>query len=196
MQEENTIPELVDDLRAGKMPRRQFVQTLTKLGLSVAGIGAIVAAASRSNHAMGIHQAAEQKSPEKHLDLHEQHIKYQSQGDTDALHNDYAEHAMVEDSMYDSPFVGRAAIMSRKNMGIAATSDFNIQVNKRVASGNQVIVEWVATGKHTGDLPGLPASGRHFTLNGVTVVVRQHGKIVRESLYYDVADFRKQLSTV
>ncbi len=59
--------------------------------------------------------------------------------------------------------------------------------------GNQVTAEWVATGIHTGDLPGLPASGRPFTLHGVTVVVRQNGKIVREALYYNVDELSRQL---
>ena len=57
-----------------------------------------------------------------------------------------------------------------------------------------VTAEWVATGTHTGDLPGMPATNRAYEMHGVTVVVREHGKIVREALYYDVADFRKQVS--
>ena len=56
-----------------------------------------------------------------------------------------------------------------------------------------VTVEWVATGIHSGDLPGLPATNRPFTLRGVTVVIRENGKIVRESLYYDVTDLYRQL---
>jgi hypothetical protein len=51
----------------------------------------------------------------------------------------------------------------------------------------------VATGRHTGDLPGLPASDRPFTLRGVTVVIRHDGKIVREALYYDVGELHRQL---
>jgi steroid delta-isomerase-like uncharacterized protein len=109
------------------------------------------------------------------------------------LQKDYAEDAIVDDSMYADPFVGRTAIMARKNVIIAAASDSKIQVTNRVVHGNQVTVEWVATGTHTGDLPGLPASGRAFSIHGVTVVVRRDGKIVRESLYYDVAALHRQL---
>ncbi len=96
--------------------------------------------------------------------------------------------------MYPEPFVGKAAIMSRKGVGMAAIPDLRIQVSNRVAHGAQVVVEWTATGTHTGDFPGLAASGRPFSIRGVTVVVREKGKIVREAIYYDMHEVRRQLS--
>lgn len=193
MQEEHSIPELVDELRAGKMSRRQFIQTLTGIGLSAAGITAIVVAATRSFHGNPLAQTGDKEGPARHIEQHEKHLQYQASGNSGALQNDYAEHAIVEDSLYAEPFVGLAAIMARKNVGFVALADFKIDVQKRVARGNEVIVEWVASGKHNGDLPGMPATGRAFSMNGVTVVVREHGKIVRESLFYDVAAFRSQI---
>jgi len=68
-------------------------------------------------------------------------------------------------------------------------------VTNRVVHGNQVTAEWVAEGVHTGDLPGLPASGLSFSIRGVTVVIRHNGKIVRESLYYDVNELHRQLGS-
>jgi steroid delta-isomerase-like uncharacterized protein len=75
----------------------------------------------------------------------------------------------------------------------AAASDAKITITNRVVTGHQVTAEWIASGIHTGDLPGLPASGRPFTIHGVTVVVRHEGKIVREALYYDVKQLHRQL---
>src|SRR2546421_6190568 len=192
-EEEYTIPQMVEDVRAGKMARRQFMKRLTTMGITAAGIGAIVAAASSSSAATASHQVHTVDHAAKHIQLHDQHLTHQSQGNTSELHNDYAEHAVVEDSMHAEPFVGRAAIMTRKNLILAAASDATISVTNRIVHGNQVTAEWVATGRHTGDLPGLPASGRSFTLRGVTVVVREKGKIVREALYYDVSELHRQL---
>lgn len=188
--QENTIPELVDAFRNKKLPRRQFVRTLSTMGISAIGISAIMAASSDPVDSKLI----QHEDAAKHLQRHDQHIMHQAQGNTSALHNDYAEDAIVEDSMYDRPFVGRTAVMTRKNVIIAAASDSKIHVTNRTVHGDQVSVEWVATGLHTGDLPGLPASGRSFSIHGVTVVVRRDGKIIRESLYYDVAELRRQLS--
>jgi len=191
-EEEYTIPQMVEDVRAGKMGRRQFMKRLTTMGITAAGIGAIVAASSSSaaRAPLQVHTA---ENAAKHIQLHDQHLTHQSQGNTGELHNDYSEHAVVEDSMHAQPFVGRAAIMGRKNLVLAAASDASISVTNRIVHGNQVTAEWVATGRHTGDLPGLPASGRSFTLRGVTVVIREKGKIVREALYYDVSELHRQL---
>ena len=192
-EEEYTIPEMVDEVREGKMQRRQFMKRLTLMGVSAAGVGAIVAAvASRQFAAKPVPQGNLQDAVD-HMQRHDEHLANQSQGNVDQLYNDYAEHAVVEDSMYPHPFVGRAAIMSRKSAGMSAIPGLNINVTNRIARGNQLTVEWVASGTHSGDYPGLVASGRSFSIPGVTVVVRQNGKIVRESLYYDMNEVRRQL---
>jgi steroid delta-isomerase-like uncharacterized protein len=188
-----SIPEMVDDVRAGKMPRRKFVKVLTAMGISSAGVSAIAVAASRLSNSRPSTPVKSIESPDIHVKLHQQHISHQSQGNTHALHDDYAPNAVVEDSMHHEPVVGRAAIMARKSTGMAAIPDLNITITNRVVHGNQVSAEWIATGTHTGDLPGMPATGRPFTLRGVTVSVRENGKIVRESIYYDVSDLHRQI---
>ena len=52
-EEEYTILQMVDDVRAGKMPHRQFIKTLSLMGISAAGIGAISAA--RRVHSPRLH---------------------------------------------------------------------------------------------------------------------------------------------
>lgn len=198
MQEEEytkSVPEMVDDVRAGRMARRNFMKVLTALGISAAGAGLVSSAAARPSTASKSSPNLNSESqPTQNLRLHDQHLAHQSQGNTGALHQDYAQHAVVEDSMHSAPFVGREAIMARKGVGMAAIPDLKIQVTNRVAHGAQVMVEWTATGTHTGDFPNLPASGRPFSIRGVTVVVRHEGKIVREAIYYDMEEVRRQLS--
>jgi len=196
MQEEQTILGMVDEARAGKLPRRSLIKALAGIGISTVGIGAIIKAASRppASPASPSATVVNPQDTTSQLQLHDQHITNQSQGRLNELYYDYAEHAVVEDSMYPTPVVGRTAIIARKTLGMFATTNAQINVTNRIALGNQLVVEWVATGIHSGDLPGLPASGRPYTLQGVTVVIRQDGKIVREALYYNVEDFRNQLS--
>ncbi len=192
-EEEYTIPEMVDDMREGKLQRRQFIKQLTIMGVSAAGIGAIVAAAAARKFATTPVSNANGHDTYDHKQLHDQHLAHQSQGNLDNLFHDYHEHAVVEDSMYPQPFVGRAAIMSRKSAGMQAIPGLKISVTNRIQHNNQLTVEWVATGTHVGNYPGLAATGRTFSIQGVTVVVRQNGKIVRESLYYDMDQVRRQL---
>jgi steroid delta-isomerase-like uncharacterized protein len=188
-----TIPEMVDDMREGTLQRRQFVKQLTVMGVSAAGVGAIVAAANARQFSTSPLFHANGNGAVDHQQLHEQHLEHQSEGNLNNLFHDYAEHAVVEDSMYPQPFVGRDAIMSRKSVGMQAIPGLKINVTNRIQHGNQLTVEWVATGTHVGDYPGLAATGRSFSIPGVTVVVRQNGKIVRESLYYDMDEVRLQL---
>ena len=188
----DTISQMVDDVRAGKMSRRKLMKILTAIGISTGGIGAIVAATSQTKPTHVSVKSTQQNS-EHNMQLHHQHLTHQLQGNTNALLHDYAEYAIVEDSMYDQPFIGRAAIMARKGSGMMAIADLEIKVTNRVAQDHQVSVEWIASGTHTGDFPDLPATGRSFVIPGVTVVIRSQGKIIRESIYYNMDEVRRQL---
>jgi len=191
--EEQTIPELVDDVRAGKMTRRQLIKRLTIMGVSAAGAGAVAAVAVRQLTSHGSQSIPGDNNAQQHIQQHDQHITKQSTGDIQQLQHDYHENAIVEDSMFPHPFVGREAILARKGAGFAAMPDLTITPTKRMVHGDQLTVEWVASGTHKHDYPGLPATGRSFSIPGVTVVVRRNGKIVRESLYYDMAEVQRQL---
>jgi steroid delta-isomerase-like uncharacterized protein len=194
MQEEHTIPEMVDDVRAGKMDRRTLIKRLTLMGLSTAGAGAVAAfAAQRIATSIASPRVNGDQNAQQHLQQHQQHLTNQSTGNVQQLQHDYHEDAIVEDSLYSQPIIGREAIMARKSAGFAAVPGVKITVKKRIVHGDQLTVDWVASGTHTHDYPGLPATGRSFSIPGVTVVVRRDGKIARESLYYDMAEVYRQL---
>ena len=192
-QEEHTIPEMVDDVRAGKMDRRTLLKRLTVMGLSAAGAGAIAAVAARQITSHAAQTVTGDNNGQLHIKQHNDHLIHQSTGNVQQLQHDYHEDAIVEDSMFPHPFVGRQAIMNRKSAGFAAMPDMNITVTRRIVRGDQLTVEWVASGTHQADYPGLPATGRRFSIPGVTVVVRKNGKILRESLYYDMTEVQRQL---
>ena len=192
-QEEHTIPEMVDDVRAGKMDRRTLLKRLTVMGLSAAGAGAIAAVAARQITSHAAQTVTGDNNGQLHIKQHNDHLIHQSTGNVQQLQHDYHEDAIVEDSMFPHPFVGRQAIMNRKSAGFAAMPDMKITVTNRIVRGDQLTVEWVASGTHQADYPGLPATGRKFSIPGVTVVVRKNGKILRESLYYDMTEVQRQL---
>jgi steroid delta-isomerase-like uncharacterized protein len=182
---EYTIPQMIDNVRAGKMSHSQLVQTLTAMGISASG-ARVIAAASQTIPATPIPRMDVKEDEALQLQLHDRHLEVRNARNVSALQNDYAEDAIVEGTMFPEPFVGRAAVEARIAAEMVAFPDLRVQMTNRVVHGNQVTVEWVATGTHTGDFPGFPASGRSFSIPGVTVVIRERGKIVRESLYYDM----------
>lgn len=194
-QEEHTIPEMVDDVRTGKMDRRTLMKRLTVMGLSVAGVAAVAEVAARQITTRAAQTVPGDNNGQLHIRQHNDHLIHQASSNIQHLQNDYHEDAIVEDSMYPYPFVGREAIMNRKKAGFAAIPDVKIDVTRRIVRGDQLTVEWVASGTHKVDYPGLPATGRAFAIPGVTVVVRKNGKIVRESLYYDMTEVQRQLGS-
>jgi hypothetical protein len=136
-EEENiiTIPQMVDEVRAGKMPRIRLVRALKAIGISTTGVGAITAAASHpiaSNPAPLIYTGTKENT---NLCPQDEPLTNQAQGNADALNCDYAETAVVEDSRYPEPFVGRAAIMTRNHGRMPAIPDLKITVTNRVAPG-------------------------------------------------------------
>ncbi len=194
--EETTIPELVDEVRAGKMSRRDLMKALGIMGVSAVGASAIAAVAINRLSSQTPAAPAPvngDSNGQLHIQQHNAHLVKQKTGNVQQLQNDYHANAIVEDSMYPHPFIGREAIMQRKSAGFAAMPDVEFHVTNRVVHGDQLTVEWVAKGTHQQDYPGLPATGRSFAIPGVTVVVRREGKIVRESLYYDMAEVQRQL---
>ena len=189
-----TIPEMVDEARARKLSRRNFMKALTATGLTATGAGVIttVTASQAFTQKSSVVQHSDNNAAHN-LQLHDQHLSMQNQGDIEHIQHDYAHNAIVEDSMSEKTFVGHTEILARKGSSIEAIPDLQIAVTNRIAQGTQVMVEWVATGTHKSTLFGLAASGRQFSIPGVTVVVRKEGKIIREAIYYDVAEVRRQL---
>jgi steroid delta-isomerase-like uncharacterized protein len=181
-----TVRQLVEEMRAGKLSRRKLIAALTALGVTGAGAAAIAAATHRN----ATPTPAQQR---QHLLQHDQHIAHQTHGNIKPMTQDYAQDAIVNDPLFSEPFVGLEAIERRFTAEVASVPDRALTITNRFFAGEQLIVEWVATGTHINDFLGFGGTGRAYRLTGVTVVTRRDGKIVRESHYFDVADLRRQV---
>lgn len=87
----DTIPQMVDDVRAGKLSRRKLIRSLSLIGISTAGISAIAAAASQVIGVMHSSVKSTQQNSDHNMQLHDQHLAHQQQNNTHALQQDYAE---------------------------------------------------------------------------------------------------------
>ena len=183
-QNAGTVHELVEEARRGGLSRRRLIAGLVALGVTSGGAAAIAAVALRPTT---------QDAHRTHLKLHDSHVARQVQGDVPSMMSDYHQDAVVEDPLFEHPFVGIDAIAARYAAEVASVPDRALTISQRTMAGDELVVEWVATGTHTDDFLGFGGTGRPFRLAGVTVVRRQDGKIVRESHYYDVESFRRQV---
>jgi steroid delta-isomerase-like uncharacterized protein len=89
---------------------------------------------------------------------------------------------------------GKEELRSFVKRAFAAIPDFKYELRKRVAIGQRAIIEWVMSGTHKGDLPGIPATSKRFSLvRGSTILELEGGKIRRESDYWDAATLIRQV---
>ena len=59
--------------------------------------------------------------------------------------------------------------------------------------GNKLVKHWNFSGTHTGVFFGIPATGKKISIDGVTLVRMQDGKIAEERDFFDNLDFMTQL---
>jgi steroid delta-isomerase-like uncharacterized protein len=88
---------------------------------------------------------------------------------------------------------GRDAIRAMTVGLLHMYSDLRIDKTSMLADGDRYAAEWIMTGVHTGDVPGLPATGRTFRLRGAGAGEVRDGLIVRGDEYWNGADFLTQV---
>ena len=71
--------------------------------------------------------------------------------------------------------------------------DLKVELTSYFASGNNICVEWISSGTHTGDMPGFPATGKNFSYREVVVIELIGDKLSRFSLYCDLLTVMRQL---
>ena len=97
----------------------------------------------------------------------------------------------TDDIFYEEVVVGGAVARGKDEWRpllkalYAAIPDYRVEMTSYFISGNRECTEWIVSGTHRGDLPGLPATGKSFSIRGVTVKELREGKISRASSYYD-----------
>ena len=100
---------------------------------------------------------------------------------------------VFEDVIFGAVARGKEELRSFVEGAFAAIPDFKYELRSRFATNRWAVIEWVMSGTHKGDLPGIPATGKRFSsVRGSTILELEAGKIRRKSDYWDAATFMKQ----
>ncbi len=75
-------------------------------------------------------------------------------------------------------------------------SDVSFTIKDIFGSGNKIVKHWNFSGTHTGVFFGIPASGKKVSLDGVTLVRMEGGKIAEERDFFDNLEFSQQLGLI
>ena len=74
--------------------------------------------------------------------------------------------------------------------------DWKAEVKSRFGTGDWSAREWIMSGTHGGDLPGLPATGKKFSVRGASISELHEGKIRRNTDYWNLASFLQQIGVM
>jgi steroid delta-isomerase-like uncharacterized protein len=78
----------------------------------------------------------------------------------------------------------------------AGFPDVTFELTSAFASAEGGSAEWIMRGTHSGDIPGLPATGKRVEVRGASVFAFAGDKMQRCSDYWDMATFLRQLGVM
>jgi steroid delta-isomerase-like uncharacterized protein len=89
----------------------------------------------------------------------------------------------------EARLAGRDAIAQGVGAIIHAVPDAGLEVRSQsIGQDGRVTVEWTFTGTHQNDFPGMPASGAHMLLPGISVFTLTGDELISEErVYWDMA---------
>ena len=74
-----------------------------------------------------------------------------------------------------------------------AFPDLQFDVQELIEEDDKVVTSWLMSGTHLGDLPQLPASGKSFSISGMTIYYFSEGKACGHWQAYDRLGFLAQI---
>jgi steroid delta-isomerase-like uncharacterized protein len=128
------------------------------------------------------------------LAIVEEHVSLENGHNLDGIMGTFGETARYDDEPWDAHYTGRQEVRAFYAQLLRALPDLSIDIRRRHASEDAVILEVIIRGRHLGSWRGLPATGRQvdFPLCGVyTFDASNH--IAGEKIYYDRATVLRQL---
>lgn len=76
---------------------------------------------------------------------------------------------------------------------LAAISDWRMEQVAVVEQGENVFVRWHLTGRHTGPIQGIEATGKPVAIDGLDHFVIRDGKIASNFVVFDQMQYARQL---
>jgi steroid delta-isomerase-like uncharacterized protein len=123
----------------------------------------------------------------------EQMVEGFSTGDLDKVLSVFDEDILYEDVPFGVRVQGKSAVSGFCRSFMDSMPDFRQELTFCFRQDNIGVTEWVMSFTQTGDLPGMPATGKRATVRGMAMIELRGDLIVRSSSYYDVASVMRQL---
>jgi steroid delta-isomerase-like uncharacterized protein len=116
--------------------------------------------------------------------------------DTDAAVTYLSNDSVFSNTGSGQRFVGVAENRVHYDELFTVWPDVRFEIVKLFSAGEYYVKEWIMTGVHRGDLPGLPANDHSFRILGAGVGVVRNGKIAEATEYWNFATLLAQIGPV
>ena len=91
---------------------------------------------------------------------------------------------------------GREEFRSGVLAMLAAFSDRDVEIADQIVNGDKVATRWRATGVHSGEFNGIPATGRRVRMTGISIDRIAAGKVIESWEVTDDAGLLRQLGVL
>jgi steroid delta-isomerase-like uncharacterized protein len=113
----------------------------------------------------------------------------------------------VVDELVSDEYVGHDPAMPQPIRGRQGTKDnyrqysdafqgAHISVQEQIAEGDTVATRWEARGTHTGEMMGIPPTGREIVVTGQTISKLRDGKVTEEWTNWDTLGMLQQIGAI
>ena len=103
---------------------------------------------------------------------------------------------------FSKDYVGHDSLFPRKGVESlrdvvtrfrAAISELHYEVNDILVDGDRIAARWTVTGTHSGELFGVPGTGRKLEVSGMSINRIERGKLVEGWVFNDTLALLRQL---
>ena len=101
--------------------------------------------------------------------------------------------AELRDIAAARPIVGPAQIAAAYARHFGAIPDTHVRIDRMIAEGTTVVVEWTLSGTHRGRLLGIPAPGKPICFTGVSLIRYRGNLAAADTRVWDVAGVLRQI---
>lgn len=127
-------------------------------------------------------------SASERVRLVESHIRMENEHDLDAVLDTFGTAPQYEDTSWGETYDGLQGVHRYYEALLTALPDLHIAVQHRHVTDDEVVLEVVISGTHTGPYHGLPPTGRSVSFPLCAIYsFDEQGALASERIYYDRA---------
>ncbi len=116
-----------------------------------------------------------------------------SRQDIDAVMGFFTDASSFEDLGLAYKFEGLEQILSFVELTYAGSPDFRVQPTKIIVGDGAAAAAWTMSGTHSGDYPGLPATGKRFRVRASSIINFDGDRIKTIVDYWNLVEFKRSV---